>query len=312
MAAAIEMKGVKKRYGPIDALVGLDLAVPQGSIFGLIGPNGAGKTTTFGICCGYLSHDSGEARVLGLPPRPFAPLKGRVGALPQDAQLPRDEKLLDALTFYGRLAGRATGQALAEARASLEAVGLGGELLRRCGALSHGQVKRAAIAQAFLGTPALVLLDEPTAGLDPKAAHQIREIIVALGRGDPSRTVVVSSHNLGEIERLCSDAALIDKGRVVASGAMEALRGADAEITVGLSEGPVPLEAVQAAPGVKGASWDAARRELTVRFDARSATAEDVIAVTLPVLFANGARVASVQKGKRLEERVLAMTSGAA
>jgi ABC-type multidrug transport system ATPase subunit len=175
----------------------------------------------------------------------------------------------------------------------------------RCGALSHGMAKRVALAQALLGEPEVVLLDEPTAGLDPRVAYEVREIV----RSRKGRcTLIVSSHNLQELEQICDAAAILDRGRVVAEGTMADLTAATEEIRIKLAPGPVPIAGVRELPMVTRADFDDERRELVVHFERKSADAETVIGATLTVLLQQGARISSVTKGRGLEQRVMEMT----
>ncbi|MFN7130829.1 MAG: ABC transporter ATP-binding protein [Myxococcales bacterium] len=301
-APAILRQSVTRRFGTFTAVDAVSLDVPAGAVFGLIGPNGAGKTTTFSMLCGFLRASAGTVEVLGQPPSRIVALKGRVGVLPQDALLPPNDRLDRVLGFYARLQGMEAARAKEEAARVLASVGLDEAARKRCGELSHGMVKRAALAQAFLGDPELVLLDEPTAGLDPKNAHQIRELIVQL-RG--RRTVVISSHNLHELEAMCDAAAIMDRGRLLASGAMRELTRATGEIRVVLASAPPPLDEVRALQHVTHASWDEGRQTLAVAFETGATSAEDVITTVLRYLLDRGARISAVHKGHSLEERVL-------
>ncbi len=299
---AIVLEQVHKRFGPVHALRGADLRVPRGAIFALIGPNGAGKTTQFGLCCGYLGPDSGRVDILGGPPDAVR-LKGRLGALPQDAMLGRETSVRDHLVFLARLQGMDRAAAVAEATRVLGLVDLGELADRRAGALSHGQVKRVGVAQAFLGDPELILLDEPTAGLDPRHAHDLRQMIREQ-RG--ARSIVVSSHNLQELEAICDEAAIMEKGQTIESGAVAQLTAQDAEVHVQLAPGPEPIDELRARVPALSITWDPARRTVRVRFQPTpERVAEDVIAELLRELLAHGARISGLGKGRSLEQRYL-------
>ena len=187
----------------------------------------------------------------------------------------------------------------------LASVGLADCLGTRCGALSHGMAKRVGIAQAFLGDPELVLLDEPTAGLDPKNAHHLRELIRA--RRTAGRTIVISSHNLHELESLCDSAAIIDKGRLVAKGTMAELTGSAREVRVGITSAQVALEPLRALKGVVAAEFDAASRTLLIRVDPQAAKAEEAATQILARLIADGHLITAVAQGHSLEDRVMRM-----
>ena len=300
---ALSLHAVGKRYGRIRALDGLDLDVPAGSVFGLVGPNGAGKTTTFAIACGFLRADTGTVNLLGAGPFDPEQHRGRITALPQDAALGRDVTVAEMLTYLGRLQGVPARGIRAEVRRILQLVDLADRAGDRTRTLSHGMLRRLGIGQAFLGDPELVLLDEPTNGLDPRQAHSIRGFIAAQ-RG--TRTIIVSSHNLHEIETVCDHVALIDRGRVVMAGPVSEVTGRNDEVRITLGEGPVPLAVVRAALPDDQVDWDEAARVLKVGFQERpDRRAEDVTSAALRVVLAAGARVSTVTRGESLERRYL-------
>src|SRR5688572_15463153 len=217
--AALRFSEVRKRFGAIEALRGLSLEVPRGSLFGLIGPNGAGKTTAFSIACGFLSADAGEVSILDSGPFHPSRLKGRMTALPQDAMLGAETRCLEHLDFYGRLQGLTAAEARRQGERLLEEVGLADRRNAKARTLSHGMLRRLTVAQALLGQPELILLDEPTSGLDPRHAHELRDLLRRTRRD--GRTMVISSHNLPELEALCDHVAFIDRGVAVAAGATD-------------------------------------------------------------------------------------------
>ena len=307
---ALSLRAVGKNYGRIRALDGLDLAVPRGSVFGLVGPNGAGKTTTFSIACGWLRADRGEVDVLGEGAFDAARHRGRVTALPQDSALGRDMTVAEQLIYLGRLQGLTAREMRGEAQRILALVDLTDRARDRVRTLSHGMLRRLGIGQAFLGDPELVLLDEPTNGLDPRQAHVIREFIAAQ-RG--TRTIVVSSHNLHEIETVCDHVALIDRGRVVMAGPISEVTGRNDEVRVILADGPVPLAAVRVALPGDTVEWDEPTRVLKLLFKEKPGrAAEDVIGAALRALLDGGARVSAVTRGQSLERRYLEMPAEAA
>ncbi len=215
---ALVLDGVTKHYGLLRrsrALDGLSFEVPTGSICGLIGPNGAGKTTAFAAICGLLQIDAGRIDILGegsFTPERF---KGRLGLLPQDAQLGLAHTPQEMLVHLGLLQGMGWGEAQREARQVLADLDLGDRALKRIGSLSHGMRRRLAAATALLGNPELVLLDEPMSGLDPKQVRGLREL---LARQRGQRTLVISSHNLAELEMICDHVVIVDQGRCTHAG----------------------------------------------------------------------------------------------
>lgn len=323
---AIRAEDVCKRFGRVEALRGARLHVPRGTVFALIGTNGAGKTTLFSILCGFLRADRGEVEVLSGPPSPSR-LRGRLLALPQDAVLSREMTVREHLEFLAQLQGMTAAQAQRDTSRVLSLFGLADLEARRAGALSHGQGKRVGVAQAFLGEPELILLDEPTAGLDPRNAHELRQAIVS-ERG--RRTVVVSSHNLQELEAICDEAAFIERGVTVDGGRLAELTQQDREVTITLGRADaasplladLPARLAQSLPGTEAQllpTPSAERPLLRVRFGRAAASSPEVSAAPhdpdeavselLRVLLSAGLRVAEVQKGKSLEQRYLETTA---
>jgi ABC-2 type transport system ATP-binding protein len=215
----IETRGLTKRYG--DALVavdGLDLRVRRGEVYGFLGPNGAGKTTTLRMLLGLVRPTSGAATVLGAPPGAASGL-ARLGAL------------VEAPAFYPYLSGRDNLRVLAGhagvPRARIDAVlaevGLAGRGGDRIATYSLGMKQRLGVAAALLKDPELLILDEPTNGLDPAGMAEMRTFIRSLARG--GRTVVLSSHLMGEVEQVCDRVGVIRAGTLVAEGTVQQLRG---------------------------------------------------------------------------------------
>ena len=307
--AAIQIVQLVKRYGDTVAVNGASLEVPRGSVFGLIGPNGAGKTTTFGVLAGFLRRDAGDVRILGVDPSQIHTLKGKLGVLPQDALMPASEPVGALLQHYGRLGGLSSADAEKQARDGLERVGLAASWHTPAGALSHGMARRVGLVQAMLlASPEVMLLDEPTSGLDPKSAAQVRAFIKQVhGDASAKRTVVISSHNLGELEELCDAAAILDRGRVVVAGTMAEITSQAEEVRFLLRDAP-PLAAIQALPLTASASWDETRGLLAVRFQKEKFEAEAVIGQVLALLLQQNVRISGVTKGRKLEERLLELT----
>ncbi len=302
---AIDLKGVVKRFGSFAAVNDVTFDIPDGCVFGLIGPNGAGKTTTFSMLAGYLTPTSGEIYVLDRLPAAVDALKGQVGVLPQDALLPANEPVGEFLVYLGRLQGMSADEATRSAQAVLTEVEGLDWWKTRCGALSHGMAKRVGLAQALLGNPKIVLLDEPTAGLDPRIAYGVRQIVKSRkGRC----TLVISSHNLQELEEICDYAAILDHGQLVAHGTMAELTATASEIRIELAHGPVPIDEVRAVEGVRAVGFDKASRELNITFDRNVADAEEMIRRATYVLYQGQARISGISKGRGLEQRVMELT----
>lgn len=292
MSVAIRAQGLVKRYRKARALDGLSIEVPGGSICGLIGPNGAGKTTTMSILAGFLQPDEGTVDVLGRGPYAPETHRGRVGILPQDAELPTASTPRQLLTIWGRLQGLDGPGARRAVDEVLQVVLLADRADARVGTLSHGMRRRVTVASALLGDPELVLLDEPTSGLDPGQARHLRDAIAGL-RG--RRTVLVSSHNLAELEAICDHVIFIDTGRCTRAGPLAALTGRDREVYVRLAP-PYP-------PG---------REELVRLVVDAGGDVEDATSALLRTLLDEGARISEVRRGESLERRYFAEGSAAA
>ena len=310
---AVRIKGLTKRFGTKTAVDGVSFEIAPGQVFGLIGPNGAGKTTTFSLLAGYLTPSEGTVEVLGHPPTAVDALRARLGVLPQDALLPASDTVGDFLVHMARLQNIPKGKAEGCARDALDEVNGREWWSQRCGSLSHGMAKRVALAQAFLGEPEVVLLDEPTAGLDPRVAWEVRRIILARkGR----LAIVISSHNLQELEEVCDAAAILDRGKLVANASMAELTASNEEVHVkvapgaraGAKPGQVQVQAIRELPHVKTAHLDEDALELVVSFKKSETDAETVIGQVLLLLLNNQVRISGVTKGQALETKVMALT----
>ncbi|QBJ62518.1 ABC transporter ATP-binding protein [Pseudoalteromonas sp. DL-6] len=208
MKSLITGRNLSKSYGSNLALNNVNFEIQKGAPVALVGPNGAGKTTLFSLLCGYIAPSMGELEILGHKPGSAA-LFNKVSALPQDAQLDPRFNIDKQLSFYAKLQGMSTKQSQIEALRVLDLVGLSEVAKNRAGDLSHGMRKRVTIAQALIGSPQIVMLDEATAGLDPIHAREVRELVSELSS---QATFILSSHDLTELERLCSQVLHLDKG----------------------------------------------------------------------------------------------------
>lgn len=204
----ISCQNVSKSYGSKQALNQVSFDIVPGQAVALVGPNGAGKTTLFSLLCGYIAPTEGELNILGHRPG-STPLLGKVSALPQDARLDPNLTVQAQLILFSQLQGFNKQGAKAECQRVLDLVGLSEAANQKPLSLSHGMSKRISIAQALIGSPKLVLLDEPTAGLDPANAKAIRELVRS---HSDETTFVISSHNLDELEKLCDKVLYLDRG----------------------------------------------------------------------------------------------------
>ena len=219
---AIRVQGLRKRYGDVEAVRGIDLTVRAGEIFAFLGPNGAGKTTTVETLEGYRRHDAGEVEVLGADPaRPPAGWRARIGVVLQESEPEAELTVKECVSFYAGYYPRP--RPVVE---TLEMVGLADRQGVRCGRLSGGQRRRLDVALALIGDPEVVFLDEPTTGFDPAARQSAWQLIAGLR--DLGKTVFLTTHYMEEAERLADRIAVIAAGRIVAEGTAATLGGRDA------------------------------------------------------------------------------------
>ena len=246
MKTLITAENVSKSFGSTQALKNVSFEITQGQITALVGPNGAGKTTLFSILCGYLHPDTGSIRILDQP-LGSSQLFGQLSALPQDAILDPRFSLRKQLSFYGKLQGLSTKEADLETSRVLEHVGLADNHNACIEELSHGMRKRVYIAQALIGGPSIVLLDEATAGLDPINAREIRKLISDLCS---ETSFILSSHDLAELERLCNHVLFLDKG-ILSTHDRDAALSERKYMTLQLYKDTAnPLETLQQLSGV--------------------------------------------------------------
>jgi ABC-2 type transport system ATP-binding protein len=223
---AIAARGLTRRFGPILALDRLDLDVPEGSIFGLLGPNGAGKTTTIRIVTGLARPSAGTATVLGIPIGLDRPeLRQRIGYLDQDPRFFGWMTGRELVELVARLHGLAGPDLDRRVRDTLRRTGIDDVADRRIGGYSGGMRQRLGIAQALVHGPTLLILDEPVSSLDPEGRRDVLELVAGL-RGEA--TVVLSTHVLADVERVCDRVAILDRGRLVIESALPDLLAAHA------------------------------------------------------------------------------------
>ncbi|MFB6769063.1 alpha/beta fold hydrolase [Streptomyces sp. NPDC056337] len=281
----------------------LSFRVEKGQVLGLLGPNGAGKTTTLRMLMGLIAPDGGDIRVFGHAIAPGAPVLSRVGAFVEGAGFLPHLSGRENLELYWRATGRPAEDAhLDEA---LEIAGLGDALARAVRTYSQGMRQRLAIAQAMLGLPDLLILDEPTNGLDPPQIREMREVMIRYAAA--GRTVIVSSHLLSEVEQSCTHLVVMDHGRLVQAGPVGEIVGSGDTLLVG-TRTPVdaPLaEKVAALPGVASAA--VTDGGLLVRLDS-TGTARDLI----PELVRLDVPVESVGPHRRLEDAFLTLIGDSA
>ncbi len=297
-ALALRMVGVRKSYGRTQALDDLTMAVPRGSICGLVGPNGAGKTTTYGIVGGAVHPDAGEVDILGMGPFSARRHRGRLTLLPQDCALSPHMSVSSLLIHLARLQGMSRQQARADTARVLALVDLTDRAAQRIQQLSHGMRRRVAVAQAFLGDAELILLDEPTAGLDPAQVVRLRELFLSQ-RG--KKTLIISSHILSELEATCDHVVMLEAGRCTRQGAMRDITARATLVRVQI-QGSAPLAALQTAlPAAQIRQDD----DQIVIVAPAGVSVAAVNAAVLPVLLAGGVPVLQIQRGTSLEDALL-------
>ncbi len=219
MTKHIQCESLTKLYLGIKALDGLDLELDLTQTTGIVGPNGAGKSTLFSILCGFIKPTAGKVRIMGIPPDSGS-IKGKLSLLPQDTMMFKGIDVLTQLQHYARLQNLSRQDAVKEVEHVLSLVQASGFAKQLPETLSFGQRKRVMLAQSFIGKPELILMDEPTSGLDPVAATEVRNLLRQLGN---EYSVVISSHNLSEIEDICSDIAILNKGKLISHTSLSEL-----------------------------------------------------------------------------------------
>ncbi|MFB6123245.1 MAG: ATP-binding cassette domain-containing protein [Haloferacaceae archaeon] len=269
--AAIDLDGVTKRFGDVTAVRNLDLTVPEGAVFGFLGPNGAGKSTTINILLDFVRPTDGSARVLGMDAQAESvAVRGRTGVLPEGYDV------------YHRLSGRKHVEFAMRSKGVyeetdpddvLDRVGLADAADRRAGGYSKGMRQRLALGMALVGDPDLLVLDEPSSGLDPGGAKEMRDIVRT--EADRGATVFFSSHVLGQVEAVCDRVGIMRDGELVAEDSIEGLRDAvgSEETLVVTVDGGVDddaLDAVRSLSGVSAATVDG--DAVTVSCDADAKT----------------------------------------
>ncbi|MEO7635186.1 MAG: ABC transporter ATP-binding protein [Sphingomicrobium sp.] len=297
MQSAITTTGLRRSFGSKDALRGVDLAVPAGSIFGFLGPNGAGKTTTIRLLLGLLRPSGGRIAILGLPmPARRLEIARSIGAL------------VETPALYDHLTGRENleitrlllGLPRSAIAPALDLVDLGFAAHQRLGGYSLGMRQRLALARALLGAPRLLILDEPTNGLDPDGIRDLRGLIRRLA-ADHGTTVFVSSHQLAEVQQIATHVGLMCDGRLLAQGPLgEVLAGAGPRVDIAVERADAAARALAA----RGWTVEQAGGRLLV--DLAGGNAPDI----LELLVAQGFRVAELRRSvPTLEELYVRLTA---
>ncbi len=301
MTPVLKTEGLVKRFGRRKALDGLTLSIPGGTITGLVGSNGAGKTTLFSVVTGILSQDSGTIDLFGEGPFDPELHSGRVALLPQDASLPREASVKGLLEYYAELQGLSREEAGRQIPEIIADVHLTERANDRIRSLSHGMRKRVMIAQALIGEPELILLDEPLNGLDPREVAHMRNI---LRNRKPGQSMIISSHNLDEIERLCNRVIFMEHGRLVLMSGIRELTGQGHLLRYEL-KGTPPLDLLRRR--MPEAEFEYEEREglLSCRYSEDMYNEAEVNRVALRALLDEGVDILSVRRGSELESEYL-------
>ena len=225
----ISVKSLTKHYGEVRAVEGISFEIKKGEVVGFLGPNGAGKTTTMQMLTGYLMPTSGTALIddIDVVAEPVE-IKRRIGYLPENTPLYEDLTVYEFLSFIAGVRGL-NGSATRTIKKTAEICGITGVINQSIGTLSKGYRQRVGLAQAILHDPQILILDEPTTGLDPLQIREIRSLIKELGK---EKTIILSTHILPEVEQTCSRVLIINQGRIVADSSLDSLRSGSTEIHV--------------------------------------------------------------------------------
>lgn len=306
----IEVQNLTKRYGPFTAVEGVSFSVPRGQILGFLGPNGAGKTTTMRILTGYMPPTAGRARVAGFDVQDAAiEAKRRIGYLPETPPLYPEMTVRDYLSFVGRIKGVAGSDLTARVSAVMEKARVADMAHKQCGKLSKGYRQRVGLAQALIHDPDVLVLDEPTAGLDPKQIIETRDLIRALG-GD--HTIVLSTHILPEVSQTCQRVVIINKGRLVAEDTPEnltaRLQGASTVHVEVDADGRDPAMVARAVAGVTAVQQ--AGSGATVTLEVQSEQGRDIRRELASALVTQGFGLVELRNARlSLEDVFLQLTT---
>ncbi len=312
-SAPLEISGIAKSYaGGVAAVTDISFRVEAGQVVGLLGPNGAGKTTTLRMVLGLITPTAGEIRVFGELVRPGAPVLARISSVIEGPGFLPHLSGRANLELFWRATGRP--QSDAHTREALEIADLGNAINRKVKTYSQGMRQRLAIAQAMLGLPRLLVLDEPTNGLDPPQIRAMRQVLRRYAATD--RSVLLSSHLLSEIENTCSDVVLVRQGRTIAAGTVTDMVAASGQMNFAVDVTAAALDTLRALPGIGGVSADPPAKPTGPAEDQRSgvvrADLQDLPpAVAVAALVEAGLAVTAAIPTNRLEDVFLQLVSAA-
>jgi len=238
-AAAVDVRGVWKRYGDTDVVIDLSFDVHPGEVLGFLGPNGSGKTTTMRMILDIIRPAKGDISVFDGPPG--VEHQDRIGYLPEDRGLYRDVKIIDTLTYFGALRGLSQSAGRARARQLLDEMGLGDAAEKKAAELSRGMHQKAQLIATILNDPDLLIIDEPFQGLDPVNAELLKGVV--RDQRDAGAAVIMSTHDMGDAQTLCDRILLIDEGKRLLYGTVDRVREAFSDGAVQVSGKGIPTDA---------------------------------------------------------------------
>jgi len=289
----VVVDGLSKHFGDVSAVEDLSFSVDRGEVCGLLGPNGAGKTTTLRILMGLERPSRGTTRLFDEPVRPSAAVLGRVGAMVEAAAFVPHLSGLRNLRLWWEAGGARWRDA--DVDGALGVAGLGDAVHRKVRTYSQGMKQRLGFARLLLGRPELLVLDEPTNGLDPGEIREIRELIGRLTRG--GATVLLSSHHLSEVEQVCTHLVVMNRGRLVRRGTVSELIGSSGSVYVEVDDPVRAREVLARFPGVAAVQQQGDGLVLDVRDGRRSDLATALVNA--------GLRLETIMPTQRLEDAFL-------
>lgn len=236
--ASVDVQGAWKRYGDTDVVIDLSFDVHPGEVLGFLGPNGSGKTTTMRMILDIVRPSQGSIAVFG--GLPGVEHQARVGYLPEDRGLYRDVRIIDTLTYFGALRGMTQGQARARASRLLDEMGLGEAAAKKAAELSRGMHQKAQLIATILNDPELLIIDEPFQGLDPVNADLLKGVV--RDQRDSGAAVIMSTHDMGDAQTMCDRILLIDKGKRLLYGTVDAIRDAFSDGAVEVAGRDIPTD----------------------------------------------------------------------
>ena len=313
MSEMLRIRDLTKRFGALTAVDNISLAVDRGEVLGFLGPNGAGKSTTMKMVTGFLTPTSGTAEVCGFDvTRDPIEVKRRVGYLPEGAPLYEDMTPLSFLSFVGEVRGIAAADRPDAIERAAGLINIGEVMHQPIGTLSKGYKRRVGLAQAIIHDPEVLILDEPTDGLDPNQKHEVRGLISKMAE---DKAIVISTHLLEEVEAVCTRATIISRGRIVTDATPEALLARSRyRNAVNVRTEVAQIEAVTAAlEGIEAIDRveTASRGEATAHLVAVPANGAVILPIVSETLRASGLGVEEISAERgRLDEVFRALTVG--